>query len=139
MTKQKPSISLLIIDLIVEIKKNFLNKNVLNIPIIYLLIFKILEENKGARVSDLSEIFGISKPSITEIIQKMEDRELVYKKPGIDKRDRNIFLTEKGIKEKAIYKEKFKRFIDKRVQKMSKSDKDIFKKNLESIINILQK
>ena len=100
MTKQKSSISLLIIDLIVEIKKNFLNKNVLNIPIIYLLIFKVLEENKGARVSDLSEIFGISKPSITEIIQKMEDRELVYKKPGIDKRDRNIFLTEKGIKEK---------------------------------------
>ena len=136
----KNSISSLIIDLIVEIKKNFLNyHSTNNVPILYLLIFKSLEDNSEMRVSDLARIFGISKPSITEIIQKMENEGIVYKKQGKDKRDKYIILTDKGLRKKFKYKKEFRDYIENKINKMSLKDKNILKRDLDSVISILQK
>ncbi|MCL4392826.1 MarR family transcriptional regulator [Patescibacteria group bacterium] len=136
----KNSISSLIIDLIIEIKKNFLNyHSTNNVPILYLLIFKSLEDSSEMRVSDLARIFGISKPSITEIIQKMENEGIIYKKQGKDKRDKYIILTDKGLRKKNRYKKEFRIYMENKINKMSLKDKNILKRDLESIISILQK
>ena len=134
------STSSLIIDLIVEIKKNFLNYHSdSSVPILYLLIFKILDKNHETRVSDLAKILGISKPSITEIVQKMERGGIIYKECGKDKREKFIYLTDKGNKKKKEYKDNFQFYIDSKIRQMSVKDRNIFEKDIKEIVSVLKK
>jgi len=56
-----------------------------------------ISANPGCNISELAELLGISKPSVSEIIRKLEDKELVerYKLP-VNKKEVRLKLTSKG-------------------------------------------
>ena len=55
-------------------------------------------DNPGRNVTELAEILGIAKPSVTEIVQKIEGKGLIerYKLPA-NRKEVRIRLTRKGV------------------------------------------
>jgi DNA-binding MarR family transcriptional regulator len=72
---------------------------------------KIIDKTPNITSSALAEILNITKPSVTEIINKLQNIDCVYREQcSSDKRVFYIKLTEKGeniIKLKAVAAEKF--------------------------------
>ncbi len=71
--------------------KNFLS------PLQFLTLC-IIDRNKDATITSLSNSMNMPKQNMTKIITKLEELELVQKKQNnIDKRITNIYVTEKAL------------------------------------------
>ncbi len=55
------------------------------------LIADLLVTQKEARLSDLSERFGVSHPTVSKILKRLKEEGYIHSKPY-----RSIFLTKKG-------------------------------------------
>jgi len=64
----------------------------------YILSIYLIAEgqsaDKGVRSSEVARLLGVSKPSVSEAVEKLKEMKLVKAKPY-----GNIFFTAKGIKE----------------------------------------
>lgn len=77
----------------------------------YLRTIYELEEEKGTRSIDLANELGISKPSVSEMLKKLGNENLIKKQPYS-----KIFLTGKGRKQaEKLYDRHFiiKKFVEK--------------------------
>ena len=56
-----------------------------------------INRRKGLKVNDLLDILGITKQSLNRVLRQLIDDGLVESRVGqLDKRERNLFLTEEG-------------------------------------------
>lgn len=94
---------------------------------------KIIDENPVLTSSRFAEILQITKPSVTEIVNKLIDSELVYKEQC--KHDGRVFyinLTEKGKKASRIH--------DLRDHKLAGSlCKNLSTSEVETLIRLIRK
>lgn len=57
-----------------------------------------INRHKGLKVNDLLDILGITKQSLNRVLRQLVDDALVESRVGSkDKRERNLFLTDKGV------------------------------------------
>ena len=88
--------------------ENYFNINGKNNEGLTLHQFRIISAIFYAKMNTISQmenIFGISKSSLSITIKKLEKEGYIVKKSGVEYDGRKVFIevTEKGIKEKFIY------------------------------------
>ncbi len=125
-----------IIDLIMEIKTNFIyGSNFVS----SILLLKIISENKNLRVIDISKKMNISPPSVTEALTKLENKGFIKREEGDNKREKIISLTHEGKNKTKELSSLMRIEMKDKISVLSKEDKLKLKENLFSIIAILKK
>jgi DNA-binding MarR family transcriptional regulator len=125
-----------IIDLIMEIKTNFIyGSNFVS----SILLLKIISENKNLRVIDISKKMNISPPSVTEALTKLENKGFIKREEGDNKREKIISLTPEGKNKTKELSSLMRIEMKDKISVLSKEDKLKLKENLFSIIAILKK
>lgn len=98
------------------------------------IVLKYLHERDGLIQNDLAFITNRSKTALTRLIQTMEKKDLVYRKPSpTDLRVNHVFLTDHG---RNTWEEAYPhfRFIDRELQKgISESALQTVRETLEKI------
>lgn len=61
---------------------------------IYLVYERLSDKAEGVKASEIARLLGISKPSVSEAVEKLKEMKLVKAKPY-----GNIFFTQKGLRE----------------------------------------
>lgn len=96
---------------------------------------KIIDKTENITSSTLAEILNITRPSVTEIINKLQKLGCVYKEQcSSDKRVFYIRLTEKGkyiLRVKEIATEKF---VEEKFNSFSEEEKNTFIKLTEKLM-----
>jgi MarR family transcriptional regulator, transcriptional regulator for hemolysin len=59
-------------------------------------LLRMLEDKGPQTFVDIANLLYIEKPSVTKLVQKLNDLELVEIKPGKDKREKMVHLTAHG-------------------------------------------
>ena len=125
-----------IIDLIMEIKTNFIyGSNFVS----SILLLKIISENKNLRVIDISKKMNISPPSVTEALTKLENKGFIKREEGDNKREKIISLTPEGKNKTKELSSLMRIEMKDKISVLSKEDKLKLKESLFSIIAILKK
>ena len=126
-----------IIDLITEIKSNFIYGN--NFLSSALLLKMIHEDKKGIRVVDIARKINISPPSVTEALSKLEKEGYVKKIEGEDRREKILSITKKGEERMNKFTEFMRLEMKEKMSVLSDDDKKKLEKSLSNIVNILHK
>lgn len=105
---------------------------------IQLLIFINNHDSSLANVSHLSREFNLKKPTVSDAIKVLYQKELIQKEVGSDARAYTILLTSQG--RKLVEKlELFDTGLRQSIDKLKKSEKDHFFNGLVSLISDLNK
>ena len=60
-------------------------------------VFKLLNEHGSLTINEIAEAQGVFKTAISKRISKLQQMGFVIKQVGHDKREKLVYLTEKGI------------------------------------------
>lgn len=98
--------------------------------------------NRGCNISELAETLGISKPSVSEIVRKIEEKGLVERfKLPTNRKEVKLRLTEKGTAayngHKDFHREMYED-IRLHMEKIPHETLGVFKSALENICAILE-
>jgi DNA-binding MarR family transcriptional regulator len=127
----------IIMDLIGKtVKKEFYDMNLTNSQV---LMIGILSHNKEMRIGDLSKEMGLSNSTVSGIVDKLEENELIERiRIKEDRRVIKVRLKESFKKNaKKKYNEVEKK-LTKLINKSSKEDLDFILKGLKNLKIILQ-
>jgi len=101
-----------------------------------LFYLKIIDDNESLTHSQLAEILQISKPSVTEIVNKLVSSNCIIKERSPeDGRVYNLKLTEKGKKIARIKKIGMKQFVDNITKILKDNEIDTLVKLFDKIIS----
>jgi DNA-binding MarR family transcriptional regulator len=130
-----------LIDLLFIFKRNFLKQHPdFGIPILSLLIFRVITEEKEIRISDIALKLNVSVSTVTEYVEKLESDCIVQKiTKENDRREKFINLTVKGKEMQDRYMKKFKDSILNKLSVLTEDELGVLGHNLQSIISILNK
>jgi DNA-binding MarR family transcriptional regulator len=103
-------------------------------PFHYLVLCCLWEED-GLSTSGIAEKLGQLGATLTGVVDRMEDRKLVYReRDSVDRRMVRIWLTPEGEKLKEVLPPIGEQTIDRALKGMSKTEQELISKLLERII-----
>jgi DNA-binding MarR family transcriptional regulator len=106
---------------------------------IQILIFLLHHEKSMGKVSYLADEFNLSKPTISDAVKSLEEKQLIGRKTeDADARSQIIFLTRKG-KTTATQSAMFGQQLEKPIAQLSASEKEKLLIQLLGIIRHLNK
>jgi MarR family transcriptional regulator, transcriptional regulator for hemolysin len=97
-------------------------------------LIRYLKNNGSATFSDVADYWQVEKPAITPIAQKLAAREIISISSGSDKRQKIMYLSEKG---EALHKtimEATDPFLEEILEGISPEERDAAATVLEKII-----
>ena len=98
------------------------------------LVLSYINSNKEIYQKDIEKRFSIRRSTATEILNLMEKRNLIKRTPSkIDKRLKNIEITEEGIKLEKVGKEKIKELEKHMTKSLTKEEKKELIRLLEKV------
>ena len=101
------------------------------------LVLLNLDDDDGMPSTQIGPSVGLEPRSLTRLLKKMEDEDLITKKPSKeDKRQVYILLTENGIEKKKIARERISNFNKQIRQSISKSELEVFDSVLKRVKSI---
>lgn len=101
------------------------------------LVLLSLDDDEGMPSTQIGPSVGLEPRSLTRLLKKMEDEDLITKKPSkADKRQVYILLTENGIEKKKIARERISNFNKQIKQSISKEELEVFNSVLKRIKSI---
>ena len=101
------------------------------------LVLLNLDDDEGMPSTQIGPSVGLEPRSLTRLLKKMEDDNLIEKKPSkTDKRQVYILLTSNGIEKKKIARERISNFNKQVKEKISKEDLETFDSVLKRIKSI---
>lgn len=104
-------------------------------PFHYLVLCCLWEED-GLPTSGIAEKLGQLGATLTGVVDRMEDRKLVYRERDLeDRRMVRIWLTPEGEKLKEILPQIGEQTIDKALQGISESERELVSKVLQRIVS----
>ncbi|MDY0394566.1 MarR family transcriptional regulator [Virgibacillus halophilus] len=74
--------------------------------ILYGRSFFYIEQNGSSQLASISAYYHIERPSITRVVQRLEEKQIVEQIPGKDKRGKSIRLTKFGLETYRICRKK---------------------------------
>ncbi|WP_235617698.1 MarR family winged helix-turn-helix transcriptional regulator [Brevibacillus brevis] len=102
-------------------------------------LIRYLKNNGSATFSDVADYWQVEKPAITPIAQKLAAREIILISSGSDKRQKIMYLSEKG---EALHKtimEATDPFLEEILEGISPEERDAAATVLEKIIMNLKR
>ncbi|RAT94629.1 MarR family winged helix-turn-helix transcriptional regulator [Brevibacillus sp. Leaf182] len=102
-------------------------------------LIRYLKNNGSATFSDVADYWQVEKPAITPIAQKLAAREIILISSGSDKRQKIMYLSEKG---EALHKtimEATDPFLEEILEGISPEERDAAATILEKIIMNLKR
>lgn len=97
-----------------------------------------IDEKNGTPATKIAPLMGMEARSLTRMLAKLEDRNLIYRQPDkVDRRMVRIFLTEDGLDKKALAKEVVIGFNKKLYNAIPKEQLDTFFNVLDSIHDLI--
>ncbi|MDX2245526.1 MAG: MarR family transcriptional regulator [Bacteroidia bacterium] len=98
-----------------------------------------IDEVNGTPATKIAPIMGMEARSLTRMLAKLEERQLIYRVPDLsDRRMVRIFLTEEGKQKKAVSKEVVIGFNKTLYNHIPKDELDTFFKVLDNIHEIIK-
>lgn len=111
-----------------------------NLTFTMALVLLSLDDEEGMPSTQIGPSVGLEPRSLTRLLKKMEDEDLITKKPSkTDKRQVYIILTENGIEKKKIARDRVTKFNKEIKQSISKEELDVFDSVLKRIKSIANK
>lgn len=102
-------------------------------------LIRYLKNNGQATFSDVADYWQVEKPAITPIAQKLAARELISISSGSDKRQKFMFLSEKG---QALHQTIMKttdQLLEELLEGISQEERDVAEKALEKLLSNLKR
>ncbi|WP_409178906.1 MarR family winged helix-turn-helix transcriptional regulator [Brevibacillus fortis] len=102
-------------------------------------LIRYLKNNGSATFSDVADYWQVEKPAITPIAQKLAAREIILISSGSDKRQKIMYLSEKG---EALHKtimEATDPFLEEILEGISPEERDAAATILEKIVMNLKR
>ncbi|WP_414853106.1 MarR family winged helix-turn-helix transcriptional regulator [Brevibacillus sp. IT-7CA2] len=102
-------------------------------------LIRYLKNNGSVTFSDVADYWQVEKPAITPIAQKLAAREIISISSGADKRQKIMYLSEKG---EALHKtimEATDPFLEEILEGISPEERDAAAAALEKIIMNLKR
>jgi MarR family transcriptional regulator, transcriptional regulator for hemolysin len=96
-------------------------------------LLRMLEDKGSQTFVDIANLLYIEKPSVTKLVQKLIDLELVEIRPGKDKREKVVHLTTHGERVIEQIHEELKPILEGVLAGVSAEDIEIAKKVLAKI------
>ena len=120
-----------------QIEEDIVQNSILNeLTYRQLNCVEIIYENKNPTITELSEKLGITKPSTTVLIDKLEEKGFVIKvKSDSDRRSAHIHLSDKGECAVKLHKEIHRKISDILSENLTGSEKDILVVLLDKALN----
>ncbi len=104
-----------------------------NITVTQLHYLHAIEQLAGPTYSQLAEKFAVQKPTVSEIINRLIKRQLVYKQPCRDDlRSSHLFLAEKGQRLLDLERQGYREFARKATTTLTANEK-------KALTNLLKK
>ena len=98
-----------------------------------------LHRENGIPSTQIAPQLGMEPRSLTRLLKAMEQNGLIRKEADkIDKRQVNVFLTEKGYKQRLVAKKTVKEFNQVLSDQIDEADLKTFQNTLEKIIRITE-
>ncbi|PYI53811.1 MarR family winged helix-turn-helix transcriptional regulator [Paenibacillus flagellatus] len=93
----------------------------------------------GVRMSELAGRLGVTKGAVTQIVSRLEEKELLTRSPHPhDSRATVLTLSEKGKEAFRAHEDVHDRFYERLRARLSDSEIDIFEKGLRTLIESLE-
>jgi DNA-binding MarR family transcriptional regulator len=91
-------------------------------------------DKEGTPATQIASRLGMEPTSLSRVLKKMEDQELIFKKVDEnDKRIMKIFLTVSGVEKRKFVKEILINFNKKVLEEIPKKDMDVFFRVINTI------
>lgn len=93
----------------------------------------------GTPATKIAPLLGMEPRSLTRLIKKMEEMDIIYRKPDPeDKRSVRIFLTEKGLELRGIARKQVESFNQSLRKKLTPEKLETFYEVLDSVHETIQ-
>ncbi len=103
------------------------------------IIYELGEKREYVKVSDVSEALKVTRPSITQLIKELEDKNVVLKQQGSnDSRIITLTLTELGIKYYETYVDKYQNQLCRWYEGISEDEMKITIQTISKIHHIMK-
>lgn len=103
------------------------------------MIYELGEKREYVKVSDVSEALKVTRPSITQLIKELEDKNVVLKQQGSnDSRIITLTLTELGIKYYETYVDKYQNQLCRWYEGISEDEMKITIQTISKIHHIMK-
>ena len=100
-----------------------------------LYCLELIYEMKNPALSELATGLSITKPSVTVMIDRLEDKDYIYKvKSDKDRRSAHVHLTEKGIEAAKLHTNVHNTFAKRLTKELTESEQSILKVLLNKAI-----
>lgn len=104
--------------------------------IVILYVLRAYEEGKVICQKDIEQEMEISNPTVTGILNRLEQKELIKRVPGkTDARVRNIIVTDKALELNKMLHQKFKKAEKELLSALTEDEVELFHVMLEKIID----
>ena len=111
------------------------SKDLFNLTITQLLYLHAIEELEAPTFKQIVEKFKVQKSTVTDIVNRLIARNLVYKKQSDeDLRIFNLYLTEKGKELLKMESQGYYYFANKMTKCLDEDEKQLFLRLLEKIV-----
>lgn len=91
-----------------------------------LYCIELIKEMQNPSLTELAERMNIAKPSISVMIERLENNNFIYKVPSDnDRRTAHVHLTKEGEKAALLHAQLHKRIADLLTEEMTDSEKEI--------------
>lgn len=105
-----------------------------NITVTQLHYLHAIEQLGGPTYSQLAEKFGVQKPTVSEIVNRMIKRQLVYKQPcSEDLRSSHLFLADQGRRLLELERQGYRQFARKMTTMLTVHEKELLTKLLKKV------
>ncbi|WP_342598278.1 MarR family transcriptional regulator [Psychrobacillus sp. FSL H8-0483] len=103
-------------------------------------LIRYLSEIGPSTFTDVAAYWGVEKPSVTPIAQKLVEQEIIYISPGIDKRQKVMHLSPKGMEKYEQGKEAMYLFQAQLLEGVSQEEIKVAEQVLEKVrANLLRR
>lgn len=103
------------------------------------MIYELGEKREYVKVSDVSEALKVTRPSITQLIKELEDKNVVLKQQGSnDSRIITLTLTELGIQYYETYVDKYQNQLCRWYEGISEDEMKITIQTISKIHHIMK-
>lgn len=102
-------------------------------------LIRYLFESGPATFSDVANFWQVEKPTITPTAQKLIEREYIYILPGMDKRQKMMHLSDRGIEMYKKIKQSIEIFQEDLMEDIPKEERKIAVKIMDQLMTNLRK
>lgn len=114
-----------------------LSSGVLDGSITFEHLRTLFQINEGLNQTQIAELFGISLPAVSKMVQNLEEKGLINRQPGEDRRCLRLSLTSKGSKILKTVTTHNEKMLEVGIKELSEKEKEDLRKGLHVLDKLM--